>query len=158
MRCRVCGGAGWVWVQGADGEAEKDLCWKCNGTTVADDLPVLPYAGTSGHGGNGPSRERAEREDASGVTTQRQREVMEFLTEVGEYGATWKELGEALGWHAGQSSGALSVLHKEGFVARLKNKRQRCSVYVMPWLVHGREESPHGSHRKCVCPNCGTEF
>jgi hypothetical protein len=118
------------------------------------DMPFLPYAETSGHGGNGASKARAEREDADGTTTARQREALAYLDGAAEWGVTWKELGDSLKWHAGQSSGCLSVLHKEGVIARLANKRLKCSVYVLPQYVLGREESPHGSHRPKLCDRC----
>lgn len=121
-----------------------------------DSVPVLPYAGTSGHGGNGASRDRAYADDSSGVTTMRQTRILTWLNQLGEAGGTWKEASERFGWHAGQSSGALSVLHKEGHVLRLQQRRQRCSVYVLPEYLADRATSPHGSHKKKCCPNCGT--
>lgn len=123
-----------------------------------DDLPVLPYAGTSGHGGNGPSKDRAAREDSTGVTKGRQRVAMNYLRQEQGSGATWKELGDFFGYHAGQSSGCLSVLHKEGFIVRLKQRRDGCSVYVLPKYVYGRETSTRGSHAQKLCERCLCEI
>lgn len=151
-----CGGAGWTWGTDLYGEAVKEPCFNCDAfdKRVEAQAPILPYAGTSGHGSNGASKDRAIREDADGTTTLRQGVTLSFLRQKAEWGATWKELGEAMGWHAGQSSGVLSVLHKERVIVRLKNRRDRCSVYVMPEYVHGRETSPHGSHVPKLCDNC----
>lgn len=153
-----CGDKGWTWGTDLYGEAVKEPCFDCDAfdkrVEAQKEVPLLPYAGTSGHGGNGPSLERALREDADGTTTMRQGVALSYLRQVGEWGATWKEFGDEFGYHAGQSSGVLSVLHKEGRIVRLKNRRDRCSVYVMPEFVQGRETSPHGSHRERLCSNC----
>lgn len=111
---------------------------------MSDELPLLPYAGTSGWSGSDASRTRAETEDRDGTTTRRQSQVLFLLAGEGVLGATWKEVADRLGWHHGQASGALSVLHKEGKVERLVARRNRCSVYVLPQFRHGRPASPHG--------------
>jgi hypothetical protein len=54
--------------------------------------------------------------------------------------------------HHGQASGALSVLHKEGRIARLTERRNRCAVYVLPEYVQGRETSPHGGKGPRLTP------
>jgi hypothetical protein len=105
-------------------------------------LPILPYAGTSGWQGSEASRDRALADDADGATGNRQQIAMWFLIDAKSHGLTWRELGDAQGWHAGQSSGALSNLHKSGLVARLKERRNRCSVYVLAEYVNDRELSP----------------
>jgi hypothetical protein len=56
----------------------------------------------------------------------------------GAWGVTWKEVAETLGTHHGAASGALSNLHAKGWVVRLREKRDRCSVYVTPEYVDGR--------------------
>lgn len=30
--CSICGGTGWQWVAGSDGEADRDVCPACQGT------------------------------------------------------------------------------------------------------------------------------
>jgi len=103
------------------------------------DLPMLPYAGTSGFAGSTSSEERARRDDANGTTTRRQRQVLDHLARQGVYGATWKDIASWFDWHHGQASGALSVLHKTDVIARLAERRDRCAIYVLPRFVDGRE-------------------
>lgn len=111
--------------------------------------PVLPYGGGSGWSGTDTSRDRAEDEDASGKTAERQHTVRVLLREAGERGLTYTELGEATGWHHGQSSSALSTLHKAGVIARLLEKRGRCRIYVHPEYVMGRPTDEQGRSHVC---------
>lgn len=101
----------------------------------------LPYAGTSGWRGSEASRERAFIDDANGTTSLRQRIALKRVWDQEFRGLTWKEFGEIENLHAGQASGVLSVLHKQGLIVRLKEKRNRCSVYVAPIYVNSREIS-----------------
>jgi hypothetical protein len=116
----------------------------------------LPYAGTSGWSGSDTSRERTRDADTSGATSYRQSAVLFALFQAGEDGLTWKEVGDAMGWHHGTSSGCLSVLHMVGRIARLSVKRDRCKVYVHLDYVAGRDIEFHGRRVK-PCPNCGYE-
>ena len=118
-------------------------------------LPVKPYAGTSGWRGSEASHDRAVTDDADGTTSKRQKETLVFLGAAGIRGLTWKDLSEITGWHHGQSSGCLSVLHLEGLVARLKERRNRCSIYVLPAFVNGRETSERKTN---TCKHCGGEL
>ena len=111
---------------------------------MAEHPTVLPYAGTSGWSGSEASRERAETEDADGTTSIRQTTVLKILGDRGRLGCTWKELSAVTGWHHGQATGVLSVLHKTGRLCRLTEKRGRCSVYVLPEHVQEREVAAHG--------------
>ena len=108
------------------------------------ELPVLPYDGTSGHSGSETSEERARREDSDGTTKDRQAQVIAYLKAQGWYGATWKEVADAMGIHHGAASGALSVLHKEGLVCRLQTTRMGSKVYVLPTKVDGRVVESQG--------------
>jgi hypothetical protein len=108
------------------------------------ELPLLPYAGTSGWSGSDTSRERAEEADASGVTSARQTIVLELIGATETVGMTWHELTQLTGWHHGLASGALSVLHKTGHLARVTERRNRCQIYVLPQYVNGRETAKHG--------------
>lgn len=110
--------------------------------------PVLPYAGTSGWSGSDGSRERAEREDGDGTTKDRQDAVLAALHAEGRYGVTWRDMAAREGWHHGQASAALSVLHKDGVIARLAERRDRCHIYVLPKHVDGRDVEDHGGRRK----------
>ena len=117
------------------------------------ELPLTPYAGTSGWRGSEASRERVFIDDANGTTSLRQRVALKRVWDQEFRGLTWKELSEIENIHAGQSSGVLSVLHKEGFIVRLKEKRNRCSIYVAPDYIRGREISERKSQD--TCKHCG---
>lgn len=103
-----------------------------------------PYAGTSGWSGSDTSEERARHADASGETEDRQQLTLRALRSAADKGLTYQELGSIFGWHHGKSSGALSVLHKVGEIARLTERRNKCLVYVLPEHVHGRPVGSHG--------------
>lgn len=132
------------------------------GCHVADlmllDDALTPYnAGTSsGWSGSDTSRQRASAADSGGTTKDRQNRTLALVSAKGPFGITWHELAEITGWHHGTASGVLSVLHKEGQICRLKMKRDKCKVYVMPFDVWGREIEPHG-RKPHPCPNCGYE-
>lgn len=116
----------------------------------------FPYSGSSGWAGSGASKDRADHDDSSGRTTERQQRVLAFLSDCTWDGATWREVASRFSMHHGQASGVLSVLHKTGHILRLQERRGRCSVYVMPEFVEDRATAVHGSVRHKVCPNCGT--
>lgn len=115
---------------------------------MSGDQPILPYGGeggeNSGWSGSDTSRERAERDDTTGVTSVRQRAILRHLAAYGETGVTYFELGQRMGMHHGQSSGALSNLHKGGAIARLVERRHGCHVYVLPEFVGERATQPPG--------------
>ena len=101
-------------------------------------MDALPYNGTSGWSGTDTSKARAVTADTDGTTRHRQAQTMVALIEAGVTGLTWKELAELQGWHHGQASGVLSVLHHAGAIARLTESRNRCKVYVDIDWVQGR--------------------
>lgn len=113
----------------------------------------LPYNGTSGHSGTDTSKERALHADRSGKTALRQAQALNLLSERTFHGITWKELSEVTGLHHGTASGVLSVLHKAGRIARLKDSRNGCKVYVDLRCINGRQVETQGRN-KC-CPHCG---
>ena len=115
--------------------------------------PELPYNGTSGHSGTDTSRERALHADRSGKTALRQAQALNLLSQREMAGLTWKEFSEITGLHHGTASGVLSVLHKTGRIARLKETRNGCKVYVDVFCVQGRVIEKQG--RKKCCPHCG---
>jgi DNA-binding MarR family transcriptional regulator len=115
--------------------------------------PELPYNGTSGHSGTETSKERALNADWSGKTAQRQVQALNLLSQREMAGLTWKELSEITGLHHGTASGVLSVLHKTGRIARLKESRNGCKVYVDVTCIQGRVIEKQG--RKKCCPHCG---
>lgn len=118
------------------------------------DAVSLPYAGTSGWSGTDTSRQRAVTRDTNGDTAEVQTFVYRYLLWQRETGSTWKEIAEASGWHHGTVSGALSVLHKTGKIARLLETRARCRVYVLPPYIGDRETDSQGRKPK-PCSNCG---
>lgn len=116
--------------------------------------PILPYAGTSGWSGSETSKQRAVTNDRNGTTRERQSGTLMLILQTHHYGMTWKELSEITGWHHGTASGALSVLHKAGRIARLKETRNRCAIYVsLGWI----ENRPVSERRIKTCKNCGHE-
>ena len=115
--------------------------------------PELPYNQTSGHSGTDTSKERALHADRSGKTALRQAQALNLLSQREMTGLTWKEFSEITGLHHGTASGVLSVLHKTGRIARLKENRNGCKVYVDVFCVQGRVIEKQG--RKKCCPHCG---
>jgi hypothetical protein len=106
------------------------------------DIPVTPYAGSSGWSGSETSQARADEADASGLTGERDRSTLALLRASGRDGITWFELAEAEMLHHGEASAALSRLHKVGAAARLTEQRGKSQVYVLPDNVDGRDTSP----------------
>ena len=98
-----------------------------NGPTLFDQ----PEEPTPYVAGSDTSRERAQREDADGTATRRRQLIMSRLFNA-PFGMTWREMAKETGLHHGQVSGALSVLHKQGRIAMLKDKRDKCHPYVHP--------------------------
>lgn len=118
-----------------------------------NELPALPYAGTSGWSGSDTSKARAVTADSNGTTSKRQADTIRLLAASGAEGVTVVELRQRYGWHHGQASGVLSVLHKEGVIARLHESRDRCKVYALPEFVNGRETEPHGRKPRAANPD-----
>lgn len=112
-------------------------------------MTELPYGGhtdpNSGFAaGVATSEERARLDDADGTTSRRQATTRLMMQHRAATGVTWKELAGWTGWHHGQASGVLSVLHKAGRIARLTERRDRCFIYVLPEYVNGRDTQPQG--------------
>jgi len=101
-------------------------------------LPALPYGNTSGWSGSETSRARAEHDDRTGRTRERQQTVLTLLNVAGREGLTWHELSKATGWHHGQASGALSTMHKRYVISRLRETRNKCAIYVLPEHIDHR--------------------
>jgi predicted transcriptional regulator len=83
----------------------------------------------------------------------RQAQTLNLLAQRKLVGITWKELSEITGLHHGTASGVLSVLHKAGRIARLKESRDGCKVYVDVACIEGRVVEKQG--RKKCCTHCG---
>ena len=116
-------------------------------------MPELPYDQTSGHSGTDTSKARAVEADRSGKTAMRQAQALELINQNCGRGLTWKEFSLITGLHHGTASGVLSVLHKAGRIARLKESRNGCKVYVGLNWVENRIVEKQGRN-KC-CPHCG---
>lgn len=103
-----------------------------------------PYgAKGSGHSGSDTSRERQQREDADGTTAWRQEAVMEAVRMGRSSGKTCGELEREMNAGHGAISAALSVLHRDGTLVRLTERRNRQQVYVMPGYASAdRERAP----------------
>lgn len=114
---------------------------------------------TSGHSGGETSRESVQAQDKSGRSKRQQQRTLGLVGETnviigrrtgGYYGLTVHELCSATDMHHGQASRALSVLHKSGLLQRLKERRGRASIYVLPEYVAGRETVAPGRNKKAV--------
>lgn len=99
---------------------------------------------TDGWSGSDASHERAVNDQKTGKARQHREQTVSVLAEQAGRGLTYQELGDLFGWHHGQSSGVLSVLHKERRIARLQDRRNRCHIYVLPEYVDGRETREAG--------------
>jgi hypothetical protein len=87
------------------------------------------YKGTGGSVGRESSQRRALEEVSSGKLALRQRQVLEVLEPLYN-GVTYAAVGRALNLHHGQSSSALSNLHRAGLVFQLNELRDGCHPYV----------------------------
>lgn len=107
------------------------------------DETALPYNGTEGYAGSETSKQAAVDAVIHGTASKRQRFILILAGRAKERGITVAELRDA-SLHHGRVSGALSVLHKAGKLARLTEVRDRCKVYVLPEYVGDRPTEPHG--------------
>jgi len=115
--------------------------------------PELPYNGTSGYSGSETSKARAINSDRSGKTALRQAQALNLLAQRKFHGMTVRELSELTGLHHGSASGVLSVLHKVGRIARLKESRNGRKVYVDLRCINQRRIERQGRNKSC--PHCG---
>lgn len=75
-------------------------------------------------------------------------QILSMLGKRARYGATAHETCRYLGIHHGSASGTLSRLHATGAAARLVDKRDGQSVYVLTEYVEGRKTIPYGQRKK----------
>lgn len=98
------------------------------------------YNGRGGSVRRVSSQRRADMDVSSGRLASRQQQVLAVLLAY-PVGATYGVVGGALGLHHGQSSAALSNLHRCGMVFQLGELRDGCHPYVhhsfredfLPW-------------------------
>jgi hypothetical protein len=124
---------------------------------TTDRPPLInPYAdGTTGQQGD-TSR------DAEPWRAQRIPLVFRLVTAAGPHGITSREAEARLNLGHGTVSGALSNLHRSGTITRLRERRDRHGVYVLPEHTQDRDTVPHRSNQPrrgctCPCPNHPTE-
>jgi hypothetical protein len=118
---------------------------------------ILPYAGTSGWSGSETSKQRALDNDSQGITARRQKFVYDLVLKCEFLGITWREICILTGYDKSAGiAGTLSNLHKAGKIARLKQSRGRCAIYVGLPFVADRPTARHGGKLKThTCTNCG---
>lgn len=80
------------------------------------------------------SRERATREDRTGVFKARRENLLKLIEEAGTTGLTWKDAADLTGLHHGQVSSVLTRLHENGDVFQLKVTRYGCHPYLVAAL------------------------
>jgi hypothetical protein len=101
--------------------------------------PEADGTSTTGHSGTDTSAAQAR----SPKRAKAQQIVLAYLTRREVRGATVAELRQ---WypsmHHGSISSALTNLHRDGRLARLEEKRDRCHVYVVPEFANGRATQP----------------
>jgi hypothetical protein len=112
---------------------------------MATEPLMIPYpdGSGSGHAGNDTSRERQEHNDGAGITSAVQRAVFQALHVAKSDGLTALDVELGLEVGHGMASSALSHLHRAGRIRRVKMRRKRHEIYVLPEHVNGREESPY---------------
>lgn len=62
----------------------------------------------------------------------------------GTDGMTVVDVREHFRVHHGAASSALSIAHRDGYLNRLADKRDRCRIYVLPSDTAGRVTQPYG--------------
>lgn len=98
------------------------------------------YAGTTGHSGTDTSRAQADDLPKHGRA---QAWVLRSAANLGAQGVTIVDLRSWFSeMHHGTLSSALTNLHRDGRLARLVDKRDRCHIYVLPEHVGDRPTEP----------------
>lgn len=117
-------------------------------TFPAPTMVPYPNSGSGYAAGSDTSRERQERNDASGVTSAVQQLALRTITSAASEGVTVAEFEDMHHIGHGQASSAFSHLHRAGHVRRIKMRRKRHEIYVLPEHINGREESPYRPRMK----------
>lgn len=100
------------------------------------------YGAMQSHGHSGSETSRLAAESVPG---KRSRQVHDIVAETHIYGVTCKELQNRLDIGHGAASGALTRLHRAGYITRLTEARNGQQVYVLsdPDVVLERTTSPY---------------
>lgn len=85
---------------------------------------------------------RKDRKDATGLALQRNKMVLELVTNQMDIGATVSLATHQLHILEGQATSALAYLHRTGQIVRLKERSSGQELYVLPEHVNGRKLSP----------------
>jgi hypothetical protein len=86
--------------------------------------------------------ERIFKQSGKTLTSRFQREVLAVVSSRGVMGVTDAELQKMTGKGHGSTSSTLSTLHKNGYLARLKERRMGNTVYVHTQYVLERPTLP----------------
>ncbi|QGJ89472.1 helix-turn-helix DNA binding domain protein [Microbacterium phage Smarties] len=96
------------------------------------------------YGGSAEASRDLERDQHAAFTDQ-QAVVLALAFDAGATGITGHDVQEATGWGDSPKSRAMSNLLRDGKLARLREKRDRGSVHVLPEHVNGRPTEPYRS-------------
>lgn len=96
------------------------------------------YPNSIGHSGSETSEEASKR-----VTGKRSQQVHTLVANSKHRGLTVNEVQQALRIGHGSASGALTRLHRAGYIVRLTQKRNGQQVYMAEAFSAGREQSPY---------------
>lgn len=96
------------------------------------------YPNGIGHSGSETSEEASKR-----VTGRRSQQVHTLVANSKHRGLTVNEVQQALRIGHGSASGALTRLHRAGYIVRLTQKRNGQQVYMAEAFSAGREQSPY---------------
>lgn len=94
----------------------------------------------AGEAGADPDRE------ATRVRSKGMRDAWHLVDGAGAYGLTVREYRDRHGIHHGIASSRLSNLHAAGHVVKLRQRRDRCGIYVTPDNAGDRPTVPHLSN------------
>ncbi|QGH76597.1 helix-turn-helix DNA binding domain protein [Microbacterium phage Jefe] len=110
-----------------------------------DPIPApAPYAdGSYGHNSASASTELAA--DQSETFADQQALVMHLAERAGYAGITGHDVQVATGWGDSSKSRALSNLLRDRRLVRLREKRDRGHIHVVPELLQGRDIEPYQS-------------
>jgi hypothetical protein len=98
--------------------------------------------------------EKTYHQSGKTLTSEFQQQVFSYVRTRGSYGVTDAELQGYFDKGHGSTSSALSTLHKNGYICRLKEKRGRFTVYVAPGHVDDRETHPPYTNKGLIPTSC----
>lgn len=84
------------------------------------------------------------------LTSAFQKKVYARVKQSQKKGVTDQQIQDHTGRGHGSTSSALSTLHKNGYIVRLKEKRNGFTVYVLPEFANGREILPPMTNKGLV--------